>query len=302
VKQPQDLIAPVARTTVCCDVQAHGCVQVTAEQLAVLRRQPGPGVGTTLPANFLKHADDQSVAALAAVLQTIEQFQLGQTRFTDWGVVSAPCFLGRATLVHAWQRMQAEGAWGVSPHFIPHRTQHAVSGTISQALKIHGPNFGAGGGPSSALEALLAAAALLEGSQLPGVWVILSGWEPELIPDEQGNPTTPCVCKAVALVLRAAQPGWHGLRLRITPATATEASMAQGRPTLPTLGSLERYLTAAREMVSSVRLVWQFESGYLELGRNTAGVIGPPHGFRARSAQRSPSMAQQDGAGTENKR
>jgi hypothetical protein len=277
-------------------------VQVGVAQLAVLRRQPGPGVGTTLPVNFLKHADDQSVAALAAVLQTIEQSGLGQTRFTDWGVVSAPCFLGRATLVQAWQRMQVEGAWGVSPHFIPHRTQHAVSGTISQALKIHGPNFGAGGGPSSMLEALLAAAALLESSKLPGAWVILSGWEPELIPDVEGNPTAPCDCKAVALALVPAQPAWHGLRLRITPATAAEASMAQGRPIMPALGALERFLGTAKEMVSSVRLVWQFENGYLELGRNTAGVIGPPHGFRARSAHRSRSMVQQDGAGTENKR
>src|SRR5438067_465552 len=84
---------------------------------------------------------------------------------------------------------------GLSPHFIPHRSQHAISGTISQALKIHGPNFGAGGGPGAAAEALLAGAVLLEGSRLPGVWVVLTGWDPEYVPDPEGRPTCETTCQ-----------------------------------------------------------------------------------------------------------
>src|SRR5262249_46135975 len=144
---------PPAGSAVCCDVVAFGSAQLTPEQLPALRQRPGPGVGQSLPANFLKHADEQTVAALAAVLQAVEEPGLAGTCFTDWGVVAAPCFLGRATLVLALQRYAAEGAWGLSPHFIPHRSQHAVAGTISQALKIHGPNFGAGGGPTGAVDA-----------------------------------------------------------------------------------------------------------------------------------------------------
>src|SRR5205085_3519156 len=135
---------------------ASGCLSVAPEQVPALRQKPGPGVGESLPNNFLKHADDQTVLALAAVLHAIQDKGLQETDFTHWGVVAGPCFLGRATLVSALQRYDAEGAWGLSPHFIPHRSQHAVSGTISQALKIHGPNLGAGGGPGAVVEGLLA--------------------------------------------------------------------------------------------------------------------------------------------------
>src|SRR5260370_29668871 len=148
-------------TAVCCDVLACASVRAAQDQLPALRQRPGPGIGQSFPATFLKHADEQTVVGLAAVLQAIHDFQLTETRYTDWGVVAAPCFLGRATLVVSLQRYAAEGAWGLSPHFIPHRSQHAVSGTISQALKIHGPNFGAGAGPAVALGALLAGAVCL---------------------------------------------------------------------------------------------------------------------------------------------
>jgi hypothetical protein len=87
----------------------------------------------------------------------------------------------------ALQRFAAEGAWGVSPHLIPHRSRHSISGTVSQALKIHGPNFGVGGGPGGTVEVLLAATALLEGKRLPGVWIVLTCLDPESPPDEAGR-------------------------------------------------------------------------------------------------------------------
>src|SRR5262249_310020 len=119
------------------------------EMLPALRQRPGPGIGESLPATFLRHADEQTVAGLPAVLHAIQNSRMSVADFRDWGIVAAPCFIGRATLAVALQRLATEGAWGISPHLIPHRSQHAVSGTISQVLKIFGPNFGAGGGPGS---------------------------------------------------------------------------------------------------------------------------------------------------------
>ena len=50
-----------------------------------------------------------------------------------------------------------------------------MSGTVSQALKVHGPNFGVGGGPAGVAEALLTADARCStGAALPGVWVVLT--------------------------------------------------------------------------------------------------------------------------------
>jgi 3-oxoacyl-(acyl-carrier-protein) synthase len=192
---------------VCCDVYAVGSVQVTVEQFPSLRRSPGPGLPESFSATGLKHSDEQSVAALAAVLQAIQQTGMPVANFSSWGIVAAPCFIGRSTLVVALQRYAQEGAWGISPHFIPHCSQHSASGTISQVLKIHGPNFGVGGGSGGILEALLAGATLVKGNGLPGVWVVITGWDPEWIPDQDGRPTTNSVCQALALALTTAQPG-----------------------------------------------------------------------------------------------
>ena len=165
---------------VCCQVAAEAVVRVHLASLAELRRNPGPVHGDAVPVSLLKHSDEQTVAGLCAVYRAIAQAGWNAISFRDWGVVAAPRFLGRPAMEAALKRFAAEGAWGVSPHLIPHRSLHSVSGTISQALKIHGPNFGVGGGPEGTAEALLAATALLQGKQLAGVWVVLTCLRPEL--------------------------------------------------------------------------------------------------------------------------
>jgi hypothetical protein len=253
-----------------CDLLGYAAVRVAPEGVAALRHRPGPGVGERLPASFLKHADEQSVAGLAAVLQAIDRHGLATTSFADWGVLGAPRFLGRVALAAAMHRFAAEGAWGLSPHLIPHRSLHALSGTISQALKVHGPNFGVGGGPHGAGEALLAAAALLGSRPLPGLWVVLTGWDPEPVPDREGRTATPSVCCAVALALAAARPGWDGLRLHAGPGRGQESRSPMARPL--TLEALAAVLT----LPEPARAAWALpQGGWLRLGRQAAGLQAP---------------------------
>jgi hypothetical protein len=200
---------------VACDLTAFGRVRVAADGLPELRRKPGPVCGDPLPASFLKHADEQTVAGLAAVYQAIHDHGLGDTCFTDWGVLAAPCHQGRAALAGALLRFKAEGAWGVSPHLIPHRSLHSLSGAVSLALRIHGPNFGVGGGPGAAREVLPAAVALLARKQLPGIWVVLSTLSEEPAPTPQGDPSPGSVWVGQALALRPAQSDWTGIRLQL---------------------------------------------------------------------------------------
>src|SRR5207244_64037 len=82
-----------------------------------LRQHPG----TTLPANFLKHADEQTVAGVAAVFQAIGAGSLSDVSFTHWGVLAAPRFLARTLLAVTVQRFAVEAAWGISPPLIPPR-------------------------------------------------------------------------------------------------------------------------------------------------------------------------------------
>jgi hypothetical protein len=190
---------------VCCRVAGYAAMRADAEQLAALRRQPGPICGEPLSVSFLKHADPQTVAGMAAIYHAIANFKLSDIPFADWGVIGAPCFLGRAAMVLAMQRFAAEGAWGISPHLVPHNSVHAISGTASQALGIRGPNFGIGGGPGAAAEAFTMAATLLACENLPGLWLVLTGYDPEYIPEgpdqSQANATARADCIALALAL-----------------------------------------------------------------------------------------------------
>jgi hypothetical protein len=218
----QDKLSAETRV-VHCDVAAQGRVRVPVEVMPDMRRRPGPVAPDTLPPTFLKHSDEQTVVGLAAVYHAIHDNGLTGTEFTHWGVLAAPRFLGWPMVGATLPRFAAEGAWGVSPHLIPHRSLHSTSGTVSNALKIQGPNFGVGGGPNAILEVLLAATSMLECQRLPGVWVVMSVLDPETPPDGSGVPVPGTFASALALALVPARTGWPGLRLSFTGAPSGTA-------------------------------------------------------------------------------
>jgi hypothetical protein len=216
-----------APSVVACTLAGYASCRVPIEAIAEMRRNPGPAPGEALPATFLKHADEQTVAVIAAVFSAIQEHGLAPPGvvgpFHEWGAVAGPRFLGRGNITAALPRFQAEGAWGVSPHVIPHRSLHSVPGTISQALKLQGPNFGVGGGPDCEAEALLAGMVMLHDMQLPGVWVALSRLDPESDCDSTtGLPAPGTQVQALALALTPVASGGSRpiLELSMSPATA----------------------------------------------------------------------------------
>jgi len=250
-------------------VTGVGIVRATAADLPGLRRTPRRVGDHPLSPAFLRHADDQTVAGVAAVFQALETNTLEGIACRDWGVVAASRFMGRTALANALVKFKAEGAWGLSPHLIPHRSLHALSGTISQALKVHGPNFGSGGGPLGATDALLTATALLHGSRLPGVWVVLTGWEPESVTDTTGQSVSPeSVCNAVALALVAVSPATR-VTLRVVPAGLEPRRNGHDGMSVLTLEMLLRALSGAS--APPTKVVWQLPGGgRVELERRTA--------------------------------
>jgi hypothetical protein len=211
--------SPTPPSAVRCLVAAHAAVRANPEQLALWRRQPPPLTGQPLAASLVKHSDDQTLVAIAALHAAISTHAWWGRSFTDWGVVAASNFFGRGGNAHTIQRFAQEGAWGVSPHMIPHHSLHAVSGTISQLLKIHGPNFGISGAAHACQEAFLIAGALLAEANLPGLWLLLTGHEREWVPVDNGKTVEPArlVCEAVALALVPAANGEDGLMLHVGP-------------------------------------------------------------------------------------
>lgn len=168
---------------------AWSAVRVPYADIDALRAQPSPAGGKTLPARFLKNSDEQTVAGMAAVLRAIHQAGWNDRSFADWAVLGAPQFLGRLAVTGVINRYVAEPTYSVSPHIIPNQCLHSISGTVSVGLGIRGPNYGVGGGRGAAVEALLAALSLLKSSNVAGVWLVMTAFDPEPIPDEQGKPT-----------------------------------------------------------------------------------------------------------------
>ena len=231
----------------------HAVISATWEEMQQWRK-----TSTHLTTQLLRQADEQTLIALAAMDQLRQSQAFVHEDLSLWGLIAAPRYLGRFMMAEALQKFQKEGAWGVSPHLIPHRSLHSVSGTLSQAFGIHGANFGVGGGPTAVAEAMVLAAGLLE-EYLPGVLLVMTGLSPDYIPD--GNdPPADQLCKAVALAIRPSWGARCGDHLVIAP---EEDSIGQPELTLEDL-----YLTLQSEWVGRKR--WRLPyGGTLQLDRWT---------------------------------
>jgi hypothetical protein len=203
-------VGPEAGPILAGEVMGHGLFRMSPGDVAALRRRPGPipdGWGGVAP-SLLRYSDEQTIAGTAAVFAAIERTGLPRDGFEGWGVVAASRYLGRANLALALRSFVAEGVWGTSPHLIPHFALHSPAGTISLALGLHGPNVGVGGGLYAAAEGFLAALTWISTGGVPGVWLVLSGWSPELVPDRRGNGPAAGECQALAIALVAGRhPG-----------------------------------------------------------------------------------------------
>ena len=190
------------------------------EELSALRKQPGPLAGRRLAPSLLKHAEEQTVLAVAAILRIIAAAGWQERDFSDWAVIAAPRFPGRLSLAPALEKFQKRGAASVSPLIVPTLSLHAMAGTLSLVLGAHGFHFGVGGGHDHLAEALLCALAFGEDSDVPGVWVVATEWEPEPIPEPSGASRVPAVGTAIALGLAPRGGQAARWRLRLAPLTS----------------------------------------------------------------------------------
>jgi hypothetical protein len=262
-----------ARVAVRCRVAAHAAVRLAADELNRLRREPLPAVAEPLPASFLKHAEDQSVAAVTAVRRAIAARGWDDPRFGAWGAVAAVNFFGRQGIAQTIQRYAQEGPWAVSPHLIPQHSFHAASGVISQVWRMHGPNFGAGGGPCAATDAFLFGAAVLAERRVPGIWLVLTGHESELLPP--ANDQTPAGtgmprCEAAALALMP-ETSAGGVHVRVCPEEPAGGREAEYVASLAPF-SLSALVDELMADLSAPAAAWRLPGcGWVELETRAAG-------------------------------
>jgi len=223
--------SPVAETME-LGVAAYAGAEAARSTIPAFRKQLNQEY--SLPPSLLKYAEEQTVVSLAAVLNAIRDFGLKERTFSDWGVVSGPRFLGREYLARHLEKCRLQGALGASPLITAYLSLHAVSGTISLALQIHGPNLGVGGSRGSMSEALLTGLAMQKQQNLPGVWVTVSEWDPEPIPDDSSQRPEP-VCRAVALALAPPAAARQGFKMHLIPHAAQPDHQSIPAPTVADL-------------------------------------------------------------------
>lgn len=231
MSSPKTLLRPAARRTtssfrsVAASVDAFAHIAADLATIDGLRRNPGPVTGRDLPASFLKYADEQSVCGFAAVLKAIHAAGQPIDAFKDWAVIGAPRYPGRLQAAATISRFLDQGVRGVSPHTIPQTLLHSPSALISVGLGMNGPNLGAGGGQKALSEGMMTALAMLDEGRIPGLWLVVSQWDPEPIPAKNGRITTSSWCHAVAMALTPVDSGSSALRLELTASLPAEPSV-----------------------------------------------------------------------------
>lgn len=263
-------VAPILGST----LLTHGTAVHTVADLPELRSALAAAWSRTLPAPVFRQADDQTILGLAALRQALDRLDNRDDDFADWGVLAAPRYFGRAAHAGILERTKIDGPWGVSPHYVPHRSLHSLPGMISLALRAHGPNLGVGGGPGAESEVMLAAAAWLHGDRLPGVWIVCTGYSPEPVPDPQGQLPPDSVCRAVVLALTTAETETEGrcLRFRMVCRRTERRGASSGQHEGEGF-TLESLLTAlTRKVDYPTTWIWNIKHGVVELDR--PGVRG----------------------------
>ena len=197
-----------------CAVTAYATTRFRYEDVNALRKQ-SENLPGALGNSVLRHSDEQTLAALAAVREAVNRFGSRPDDFEKWGVVCSTRYLGRSAFAQALTKFAVDGPWNVSVQVVPNRSLHSPASMVGLALGCHGPCVGVGGGLDGETDAWLTATSLLDQQSLPGMWLIFSGWEPDEHIDIDGNPLTETRCTALVLALQPESAVAAKARLRI---------------------------------------------------------------------------------------
>jgi hypothetical protein len=254
----------VAGSAAACvaEVSARGTVAVRLSAIARLRDGGWPETATELPRRFLRHADEQTVVGMHAVLAAIATFPEPRPSLSGHGIVAASCQAGRISGAQALVQAKRGGGVAVSTQIVPQGSLHSLAGAVSVGLGMHGPNVGVSGGPEALAEGLLTALAWLHAAPAvtcEPVWLIVTGWDEEPTLDGEGIPTNDPVCRGIALALTplaaSLAPGHAGLLLEFDPADPGTTQPDVPADSLRSLGdALADHAAAVRPW--SLQLPW----------------------------------------------
>lgn len=207
-----------------CALAAGAGLRSSWDELPALRKTPGVYRGESL-FKHVRSADEQTVAAVAAVARAVDAAGWNDRSFANWGVLAAPRALGRHRFLGSLDRFRKLGAKSVSPLITPTLSLHAVAGVVSIALQMNGPHYGVSGHGDHIGEALLAGLALMAADRLEGVWIVVSELDPEPTITPSGDVLGPTTVQAAALALTPAASGHEVVLLSGAAPPSTAAAL-----------------------------------------------------------------------------
>jgi hypothetical protein len=247
-----------------CGIGGHALVEARLSEIGPLRDRAAPAAAPALPPRFLRHADEQTVVGVRAVLEALATMPTPRPPFVDYGVVAAPCRGGRFATAQSLAQARVGGGVAVSPHVVPQCSLHSLAGAVSVAFGLHGPNVGASGGDQAVAEGLLTALSFLSDG-VPGLWLVITGWDREPDLDDQGRPVSIAVaepvCRALAIALVADVTAGNGLQFTLRRAgEVVDQPTAMPRPhAAADILSLSQALAAGGAASWSQPCPWQAE-------------------------------------------
>jgi hypothetical protein len=253
-------------------IACHALRSARLSEIDALRDRPGPAGTPALPSRFLRHADEQSVLGMHAVLDALAAMPEPCPVIERCGVVSATCQAGRIAAARTLVQFAEQGAVGVSPHVVPQCSLHSLAGAVSVALGMHGPHVGVGGGTDAVAEGLVAALSLLTlslGESLPGVWLVATEWDEEPVLDPRGAATNDPLCRALAMLLVAG--GEHDLEIDLRGPGAARPRPREAAERRGQLTEFARAVTMCRQ--GTALESWALEcpwSGVIRVARRRA--------------------------------
>jgi len=255
----EDVHSPDSGRTLELAIQGWGHARCSSAEIAGLRKTIPRWAAADTQAHFFKYSDEQTILAVRALDSLIEENGIDAKELADCAVIAAPQFLGRVQGANAFARFLHNGAQGISPHLIPQHSLHSVSGAISVLLGSQGVNLGVGGGPHSLDDAFLTAATLLESGNAKSCLLVCTAWDPEPLPNREGQCTNEPICHAFAFALQhantAATGGTIQLQLHETvPHSAGESSSA-------TVTQIVDEMSSAEKLMLPRRLQWRMNWG-----------------------------------------
>ena len=234
-----------------CLIRGGQVVAVRRSEIAELAKQPAPFGGPALPPRFLRHADEQTVIGMRAVLQTLAEAAVDATDLRRDAVVAASCQAGQPTAARTMVALKQQGPVGVTPHVVPQCSLHSPASAVSVGLGMHGPTIGVGGGPAAIAEGLLAASTLAMSPALTqpaaAIWLVITGWDTAPALDDNAVPTSDPTCRGLALYLQpltTSVPLPAAAILRIEPSSGPAS--AGDRTDTPPLWEFSERLTQGR--------------------------------------------------------